>query len=282
MSPSDRIERALGIPVTSIRSLSGGMIGQVYRSELADGRSVVAKVADADGTLEIEGYMLRYLADHSRAPVPRVLASQPDLLVMDSVPGRSGFDAQSQRHAAEVFAELHSHTQQHFGLERDTLIGSLHQPNPLTASWIDFFRDHRLLYMADVAYQAGRLPSALRQRIDKLAQQLERWLQEPDQPALIHGDAWTNNILAADGRITGLIDPAIYYAHPEIELAFTTLFGTFGQPFFERYHALRPIAPGFFEVRRDIYNLYPLLVHVRLFGGGYVSSVDSILRVLGC
>ncbi len=79
----------------------------------------------------------------------------------------------------------------------------------------------------------------------------------------------------------GFVDPAIYYAHPEIELAFTTLFGTFERPFFDRYHELRPIAPGFFEERRDIYNLYPLLVHVRLFGGSYVSSVERTLRQFG-
>ena len=89
---------------------------------------------------------------------------------------------------------------------------------------------------------------------------------------------WTTNILAQDGRITGFLDPAIYYAHPEIELAFSTLFGTFGQPFFTWYRQLWHMVPGFFEERRDIYNLYPLLVHVRLFGGGYVGAVDQILK----
>ena len=73
-------------------------------------------------------------------------------------------------------------------------------------------------------------------------------------------------------------DSAYVAAHPEVELAFSTLFGTFGQPFFQRYHQLRPIAQGFFEERRDIYNLYPLLVHVRLFGGRYVGAVGQILR----
>ena len=99
--------------------------------------------------------------------------------------------------------------------------------------------------------------------------------------SLIHGDVWTTNVLARNGRVTGFIDPAIYYAHAEIELAFTTLFGTFDEDFLRRYEELRPIAPGFMEVRRDIYNLYPLLVHVRLFGGGYVASVESILHRFG-
>ena len=135
--------------------------------------------------------------------------------------------------------------------------------------------------MAEVAYQAGRLSALLRSRIDKLAAKLDQYIQEPAQPALIHGDLWTTNILAKDGCIEGFIDPAIYYGHPEIELAYTTLFNTFGEPFLRRYNAVRPIAAGFLEERRDLYNLYPLLVHVRLFGGSYSTSVDRILRQYG-
>ena len=136
----------------------------------------------------------------------------------------------------------------------------------------------RLSPLVGEAARSGRLPENLLRRIEKFSQHLGDWLLEPEYPALIHGDMWTTNILAARGRITGFIDPAIYYAHPEIELAFSTLFNTFGSEFFSRYHELRPIPPGFFENRRDIYNLYPLLVHVRLFGGGYVASVERILQ----
>jgi fructosamine-3-kinase len=106
-------------------------------------------------------------------------------------------------------------------------------------------------------------------------------LVEPERPSLIHGDVWTTNVLAEGEQITAFLDPAIYFAHAEIELAFTTLFGTFGPAFYERYHQIRPIGPGFFETRRDLYNLYPLLVHVRLFGGSYVNSVHQILARFG-
>ena len=92
---------------------------------------------------------------------------------------------------------------------------------------------------------------------------------------------WTGNILCRGDRIAGFVDPAVYYGDAEIELAFSTLFGTFGQPFFRRYQELRPLEPGFFEQRRDLYNLYPLLVHVRLFGGSYVDSVDRTLSRFG-
>ena len=118
-------------------------------------------------------------------------------------------------------------------------------------------------------------------RIDKFCENIAQWLYEPPHPSLLHGDLWTTNILASGGRITGFVDPAIYYGHPEMELAFGTLFSTFSKPFFRRYREIRPMDPGFMELRRNLYNLYPLLVHVRIFGGSYVRSVDGILRAIG-
>lgn len=135
--------------------------------------------------------------------------------------------------------------------------------------------------MATDAAALGRLPVSFLGRLENLCARLDEWLVEPARPSLLHGDVWTTNVLAAGDRITGFVDPAIYYGHPEVELAFTTLFGTFGEPFFSRYQEIRPLPPGFFETRRDIYNLYPLLVHVNLFGGGYVHTVESTLRRFG-
>lgn len=269
----------LGSDPQLVSPLSGGCIGEVYRVEFTDGRTIVAKVADGTGaTLATEGYMLRYLREHSRLPVPEVYHSADTLLLMEYIEGDSELDAAAQEHAAELLADLHNVRGASFGLERNTLIGGLPQPNPTYDYWIPYFREQRLLFMAHEAARVGRLPTSVLERVERLAEHLGNWLIEPDYPSLIHGDMWTTNILAQDGRITGFIDPAIYYAHPEIELAFSTLFGTFGQPFFSRYHQLRPIAPGFLAERRDIYNLYPLLVHVRLFGGSYVGAVDQILR----
>jgi len=120
-------------------------------------------------------------------------------------------------------------------------------------------------------------------RVEALCARLGDWLPADETPRLLHGDLWTGNVLVGgDGRISGFIDPAIYYGAAEVELAFTTLFGTFGDAFFARYQEHHPLAPGFFEERRDLYNLYPLLVHVRLFGGSYVDAVDRTLARHGC
>ncbi|GAA0593498.1 fructosamine kinase family protein [Caenispirillum bisanense] len=281
----DRIAAVTGQPVKALRALAGGCVGDVLRADLSDGSAVVVKLADDDGGgLDIEGWMLRYLAEQSSLPVPRVLLAEPGFLLMTWVAcsGSGAVTSVCQQQAAELIAALHGITAPTFGLERDTLIGGLPQPNPPSDRWLPFFRDHRLLAMAAEAHRAGRLPAACRSRVETLAGRLDRWLLEPERPSLIHGDLWTGNVLCGEHGIAAFVDPAIYYADPEIELAFTTLFGTFGDAFFRRYAELRPLAPGFMEERRDLYNLYPLLVHVRLFGGSYVGSVERILdRYLG-
>lgn len=262
--------------------LSGGCIGEIYRVDLSDDRTIVCKVAaGGHGRLHFEGQMLIYLALHSRLPVPEVIHAETDLLIMTFLAGDSRFGAVEQEDAAQHLAALHNITSDAYGFEHETLIGGLTQPNVWQARWLDFFREQRLLYMAQQGVALNRLPVALLSRLTDLCEQLDRWLVEPERPSLIHGDVWTTNVLAKNGRITGFVDPAIYYADPEIELAFTTLFGTFGDPFFKRYNEIRPLRPGFFEERRDLYNLYPLLVHVRLFGDSYVASVDRTLRRFG-
>jgi len=277
-----QIEAALGVAVVDVAPLSGGCIGQVYRLRLADGEQVVAKIDEKPHSeLAREGEMLRYLAAHSSLPVPAVLHEANGLLLMEFLPGESHFSGRAQEHAAELLAALHQVTAPAYGLEMATLIGGLHQPNSWTDSWLAFFREQRLLYMGQEGVRSGRLPTAVFKRLAALCEHLDRWLAEPERPSLIHGDVWTTNVLAVGDRITGFVDPAIYYADPEIELAFTTLFGTFSRPFFARYEEIRPLAPGFFTERRDLYNLYPLLVHVRLFGGSYVNSIDQTLRQFG-
>jgi fructosamine-3-kinase len=254
----------------------------VYWAELADGTPLVAKVdRRGESHLEREAYMLRYLRERSNLPVPEVFHGSETLLLMEFVEGSSRFSAGAERHAAELLAALHGITADTYGHERDTLIGSLDQPNPWTEDWAAFFREHRLLYMARVAHGAGRLPAEDLKRVERLAGRLDDLIGEPNPPALIHGDVWSANVLARGDRIAAFLDPAIYHADPEIELGFISLFRSFGEAFFERYAEIHPIHDGFFEARRDLYNLYPLLVHVYFFGGGYLSSVRETLDRFG-
>jgi fructosamine-3-kinase len=281
-----RLEAALGSRVVESSPLSLGFGLSGLAVKLANGRRLAVKAQaeapDRKSHLEIEGYMLRELARNSGLPVPRVHYVDPSLLVMDFIEtDGGGITPRVESHAGELIARLHAVQRDGYGYERDTLIGPLSQPNPRSREWIPFFRDQRLMLMARQAQQEGRLPRGMLGRIERLAERLDDYLSEPAAASLLHGDLWTGNVLVRGDRIAGFVDPAIYYGHPEIELAFTTLFATFGEAFFEAYESVSPLEPGFHEVRRNIYNLYPRLVHVRLFGSGYLDGIDRTLARLG-
>src|SRR5918994_3178166 len=142
----------------SVRPLGGGCIGEVYRVELEEGPPLVAKVdREGESHLERDAYMLRYLRQKSELPVPEIYHASESLLFMEFVEGSSRFTERAERHAAELLARLHGITADSYGHERDTLIGGLSQPNPPTDDWVEFFREQRLLHLARVANEAGRL-----------------------------------------------------------------------------------------------------------------------------
>lgn len=278
-SIADAVARALEADVTGVTKLEGGQIGSVYRVDRADGPAVVAKVGETP--LEVEAFMLRTLAAESELPVPDVLHADSDLLVLEHVGGATDHGPAVARDVAVHLARLHENGADAFGFERDTLTGPVRQPNPWTDSWIEFYREQRLEHVAELALEGGSLSPSVAGRLDALASDLESLLDEPATPALIHGDVWTTNVLSRDGEVTAFLDPATYYAHPEIELAYIDWTGTFGVPFFDRYHDRRGIDAGFFERRRYVYRLYPLLVHVHLFGGRYAAALEATLEELG-
>jgi len=261
--------------IRSAEPLPGGQIGQVFRVELTDGRTAVAKTGSTD--LALEARMLRYLGEHG-LPVPEVLGASEEVIVLSHVAGESRFSVATERHAARLLADLHSDSVPTFGFPYDTLTGELPLPNPPTDSWVEFYAEHRLRYAARRAHEDGPLPASLAEEIEAIATECDRWLAEPDAPALLHGDVWTENVLATEDRITAFLDPATYYGHPEIELAYVDWTGTFGETFFGTYDEIRGIEAGFWETRRYLYRLFPLLVHVWHFGEGYVPPVERVVE----
>ena len=172
-------------------------------------------------------------------------------------------------------AALHRHSSSAFGLDHDNYIGSLPQSNSQHSSWVEFFITERLQKQIALARNSGVISNSTIQQFNNLFRSLPEFIPD-ERPSLIHGDLWNGNyMMAADGSAC-LIDPAVYYGHREMDLGMSGLFGGFSQEFYESYHEAFPLAPGF-EERVDIHNLYPLMVHVNLFGGGYLSQVKSVL-----
>jgi fructosamine-3-kinase len=277
----EQIERALGVRPRATAPLTGGCVGEVYRCDLGDD-AVVAKVdrRHDEGTLHIEGRMLRYLRANSSLPVPEVFHEEPGLLVMEFIDHDGARAPAGERGAADMLADLHGVSSERYGFDEDTLIGALPQPNPWTSDWATFYGRHRLLAFGRLADRRGSLPAGTLARLESLADGLHGVVGTPGRPSLVHGDVWSGNVLWHKGRVRAFIDPAVHFADAEVELAFIELFGCFGPVFWDRYAERRPIRPGF-ERRCAAYQLAPLLVHAALFGGGYGQSVASILDRLG-
>ena len=271
---ADRIEAALGRRPDRLAAMSTGDHGAaLWRVDIGKDR-LVAKAAPSH--LASESRMLIDLAA-AGAPVPRVHYGDDQLVVMDYVETDGlGLSDEGGRDLAERLAALHATSAAEFGHDYDVMIGGLPQINERFAR-VDFFRWKRLDVAAWLATRRGRISSPLNERLWRLGERLPKWLHEPPRPALLHGDLWIGNVLCRGGRAVALIDPAIAYGHPEVELAFTMLFGGFPPSFFHRYFEIAPAPSGFLETRRALYQLYPLLVHAALFGPPYDSQVEAIV-----
>ncbi|MBA4053187.1 MAG: ketosamine-3-kinase [Marivirga sp.] len=173
-------------------------------------------------------------------------------------------------------ALLHKVHDDLFGLAHNNYIGSLRQFNRQNSSWIDFFIGQRLQVQLKIAFDAGLINSSDSRKFDQLYLQLPSLLPE-EKPSLLHGDLWNGNILSNKNGSPCLIDPAVYFGNREADLAMTLLFGAFHDDFYTSYAESFPLMSGYRD-RVDLYNLYPLLVHLNLFGTQYLSRITAILK----
>jgi fructosamine-3-kinase len=274
------IGAALDTTVARARPLSGGDINQAYAITLADGRELFAKTnrRPAAGMFPAEARGLAWLDEANAIRVPRVIVAVDGFLILELVregqPGPS-FDEDLGR----ALANLHGARPAGFGLDHDNYIGRLPQSNHPAGRWSDFYRDERLAPQARRATDAGLLPARLRGRLDRVLTGLDGLIGPAEPPARLHGDLWGGNLMCDDRGKPCLIDPAVYGGHREVDLAMMRLFGGFGQRTFDAYDEAFPLAEGH-GGRVPLYQLYFLLVHVNLFGGSYVGSVESALSAL--
>ncbi|MEO9871894.1 fructosamine kinase family protein [Ekhidna sp.] len=177
---------------------------------------------------------------------------------------------------AENLANQHKSVDVLFGLNHNNYIGSLPQSNKQHHKWSRFFIEERIVPQLKLAESKKLINKEYRHKFDKLFRELDSIIPN-EHPSLLHGDLWSGNFMCGKDGDAVIFDPAIYYGHRETELAFTHLFGGFSQVFYEAYQAISPMESGF-ENRFDIHNLYPLLVHVNLFGTSYLSGVSQTLQ----
>lgn len=265
-------------PVLRVQAVGGGCINAGARLQTESGKSFFLKTnsqtppdmfaREAEGLLE--------LAVPEGPVVPWPWLYGPNFLLMEDL-APAARRAEYWSSFGRQMAALHTVTRPHFGFQHDNYIGSTPQPNSWTEDGYLFFARQRLLFQADLAHRRGLLGRNERGRVERLAERLSDWI--PLQPAsLLHGDLWTGNAICNAQGQPAIIDPAVHYGWAEAELAMTTLFGSFPAAFYQAYAEVRPLQAGYRQ-RFPLYNLYHLLNHVNLFGAGYVSQVQSILRL---
>lgn len=173
-------------------------------------------------------------------------------------------------------ASLHKETADSFGLDFDNYIGKLPQYNQRAAKWGEFFIHQRIEPQIQLGLSNGLLDDYLTSSIRALYPHFDQCFPE-EPPSLLHGDLWSGNLLVDEAGHPAIIDPAIYYGNREMELAFTALFGGFNDNFYQAYQEAWPLVSNF-EHRKDLYNLYPLLVHVNLFGGAFIRQLAETVK----
>lgn len=274
---------ALGAALKSTRRLSGGDINDAHELELASGVRVFLKTnaAAPPSLFPAEARGLEWLREAAALRIPEVLAvsgghaGEPSFLVLEMLrPGRPGRDFDER--LGRGLAQLHRFGAPRFGFAADNFIGSLPQRNTEHESWAEFFWAERLEPQLERAVASGRASARLRSGFERLASRLSRLVGPDEPPSRLHGDLWGGNLHVDETGAPCLIDPAVYGGHREVDLAMMRLFGGFGESVFRAYEEAWPLAPGHAE-RIALYQLYPLMVHVNLFGGGYAESVERSL-----
>jgi protein-ribulosamine 3-kinase len=272
---------AENIRIYNESALSGGCINQVYRFTTQRGVFCLKyNRTDAfPGMFEAESRGLKRLKEAAELPVPSVIHQSTlthfSYLLLEYL--EPGIPLHSMMYDfGRALARLHKHRATYFGEEQDNYMGALPQSNRKHDNWISFFVEERLERQVSLAREKGQIDKEDASLFQRLFKQLENLLPV-ELPSLVHGDLWGGNYLVMKDGTACLIDPAVYYGHREIDLAMSRLFGGFDSSFYRGYQEEYPLEKGW-EERMDIYNLYPLLVHLNLFGSGYLEQILSIVR----
>jgi fructosamine-3-kinase len=270
------VEAAVGAKVKSVTSVGGGDINDAARVVLADGRTIFVKhhARPVPGAFACEARGLAWLAEADAIKIPRVLGHGERFLALEWLDAGSrgpSFDEELGR----GLARLHQAGAPRFGLDHDNVLATLPQDNTETDDWATFWIERRLVPTARRAIEKRGAPKRWLDDLERLRARMPAIAGPPEPPARLHGDLWSGNVHADQGA-PALIDPAVYGGHREVDLAMLALFGTIAPRTLDAYEDVAPLA-GDWRERVALWQLYPLLVHVVLFGGSYAASFERAL-----
>jgi protein-ribulosamine 3-kinase len=266
----------------NLHPVGGGSINNTYRILDNHSHTFFLKLNKADrypGLFEKEKQGLEFLASKDCVRTPHVLFcgthGTDQFLILEWIASGSRTDT-FWKNFGEQLARLHWCTRTRFGFSDDNYMGALTQKNVETDTWTDFFIYHRIMPQVELALSNNFLDGHHVALFQQLCKKLDSFF-EPELPSLLHGDLWSGNFMCDSQSAPVLIDPAVYYGHRSIDLGMTTLFGGFDRSFYDAYHYHFPL-PVNHDDQWDICNLYPLLIHLNLFGQSYLGGVLDTLR----
>ena len=267
--------------------VGGGDINDARIITLSNGEKIFLKanIGKDKSFFAAEAKGLKAIRDTGTIAVPKVIATGKDpklgaFLLMEQIEGAAKRPDFWEIFATELAAMHKADTTSfvsggRYGFLQDNYIGARPQKNTPCNSFIDFFREYRLKIRFEDA--SDYFDSDMKQRIITLLDSLDKWLVEPKQPSLVHGDLWSGNFIVGNDGKARLIDPAVYIGCAEADIAMSELFGGFPGEFYREYQKQGLLMYGY-EERRDLYNLYHLLNHLATFGRSYLGSVERLIR----
>lgn len=264
---------------SSLSSVGGGSINDAFKYSAGGDKFFIKYNKEVEGIIEKEVEGLEAINKLGCIATPEVIAFEKmdgyEVLVLSYIEGGLK-TAKAWENFGEQLAEMHQKPAPYYGWSHSNFIGSLYQSNKPTSGFIEFFVDQRLKPQIKLAQKQQYFSSSEVNQFEKLFLRLNDILPET-KPSLVHGDLWSGNFMIGEQDIPYLIDPSIHYNFRETDIAFTHLFGSFDSKFYDAYNHHFPLETGFQE-RISLYNIYPLLVHLNLFGRGYYGSVMSNLH----
>jgi protein-ribulosamine 3-kinase len=271
----------INLPFNKCVPVSGGDINQAYCLFTPE-KKFFLKINDAErypDMFQREAEGLKALKENSAIKIPGVIRNGVENSIqflmlewMESGAMKKDF----WEKFGETLADLHKNKQPYFGFETDNYIGSLSQENTKHSNWPDFYIQCRIMPLVKQLADGGSFSKSELQLAEKLCRKFQDIFPE-ESAALLHGDLWSGNfMIGADGYVA-MYDPAVYYGHREMDLGMTLLFGGFDERFYETYNEIYPLEKKW-KSRVGLTQLYPLLVHAILFGGGYGNQVKAIIK----